>query len=116
MTDRLPLAQHTKASLDQLYDDLDQARTHADPELHGRLTAAIAALGKSETELAGLRADATRVRALADRWVKAGPPPLGVLLARWWDARLAELREAIRPTADESARTTLKNQPKGQQS
>lgn len=51
MTDRIPLAQHTKASLDQLYDDLDQARTLADPELHARLTAAITALGKSETEL-----------------------------------------------------------------
>ena len=111
MTDRLPLAQHTKAILDQLYADLDQARTLADPELHGRLTAAINALGKSETELATLRASVTRVRDLADRWVKAGPPPLGVPLARWWDARLAELCGAIRPAADESERTTPDNPP-----
>jgi hypothetical protein len=73
VSDRIPLAQHTKASLDQLYDDLDQARTHADPELHGRLTAAIAALGKSETELAGRRAANSRVRALAAR-IRQGAP------------------------------------------
>lgn len=73
MTDRLPLAQHTKASLDQLYDDLDQARTYADPELHGRLTAAINALGKSETELKTSRAANTRVRNLAAR-IRQGAP------------------------------------------
>lgn len=103
MTDRIPLAQHTKASLDQLYDNLDQARILADPELHGRLTAAINALGKSETELANLRADVTRIRALVGRWVKAGPPPLGVPIARWWDTRLAELHGAIHAPAEEAA-------------
>ncbi|MEU4170993.1 hypothetical protein AB0F46_29450 [Streptomyces sp. NPDC026665] len=40
-------------------------------------------------------ADVQRVIDLYDRWVKAGPPPLGASMARWWDARLAELREAI---------------------
>ena len=44
--------------------------------------------------------DLDRVRELADRWVKAGPPPLGTPTARWWDRRLAELHAAIRPTAD----------------
>jgi len=27
--------------------------------------------------------------------VKAGPPPLGASMARWWDERLAELRAAL---------------------
>lgn len=44
----------------------------------------------------------TRVTALYEQWVKAGPPPLGVLLARWWDARLVELHTAILPPADTS--------------
>lgn len=44
--------------------------------------------------------DVTRVIGLYERWVKAGPPPLGTSLARWWDARLVELHDAIRPPAD----------------
>lgn len=36
-----------------------------------------------------------RVRALEASWVKAGPPPLGVSVSRWWDARLIELRTAL---------------------
>ncbi|MDX3835626.1 hypothetical protein [Streptomyces europaeiscabiei] len=44
----------------------------------------------AETELAG-------VRTLRDRWVKAGPPPLGTPTSRWWDRRLAELGAALRP-------------------
>lgn len=39
--------------------------------------------------------DVSRVIALYEQWVKAGPPPLGVSLARWWDKRLVELRNAI---------------------
>ncbi|WP_328425977.1 hypothetical protein [Streptomyces sp. NBC_00443] len=42
-------------------------------------------------------ADIQRVTALYERWVKAGPPPLGTSLTRWWDERLVELREAILP-------------------
>ena len=43
------------------------------------------------------QAEATiaRVHALHQQWVKAGPPPLGVSLSRWWDARLVELHHAI---------------------
>ena len=37
----------------------------------------------------------TRVQDLADRWAKAGPPPLGTSLARWWDKRLVELNTAL---------------------
>jgi hypothetical protein len=43
------------------------------------------------------------VSALYERWVKAGPPPLGVSMARWWDARLVELHNAIHPAADQTA-------------
>jgi hypothetical protein len=43
-----------------------------------------------------------RVRELTDRWVKAGPPPLGTPIARWWDRRLAELHAAVRPTTDQT--------------
>ncbi len=45
-------------------------------------------------------ADVQRVAALYERWVKAGPPPLGTLINRWWDARLVELRNAILPPTD----------------
>jgi hypothetical protein len=60
--------------------------------------------------------DEQPVIALYERWVKAGPPPLGVSLARWWDRRLVELRDAIvhrndANNADESARTTPENAP-----
>lgn len=55
-------------------------------------TRAIASLARSAD------ADVQRVIALYEQWVKAGAPPLGTSLARWWDARLIELHEAIRPT------------------
>lgn len=45
--------------------------------------------------------DEQSVLDLYERWVKAGPPPLGVSLARWWDHRLIELREAICLDAEE---------------
>lgn len=35
--------------------------------------------------------------ALYERWVKAGPPPLGTSVSRWWDQRLAELHAAVLP-------------------
>ncbi|MEU6222265.1 hypothetical protein [Streptomyces sp. NPDC047042] len=40
-------------------------------------------------------ADVQRVTALYEQWVKAGPPPLGVSVSRWWDRRLVELRTAV---------------------
>lgn len=46
--------------------------------------------------------DVSRVIALYEQWVKAGPPPLGVSLARWWDQRLIELHNAIQPPADQT--------------
>ena len=46
-----------------------------------------------------------RVTDLYERWVKAGPPPLGTPMARWWDRRLVELHEAIRPTRHDDGPT-----------
>lgn len=49
-----------------------------------------------ETERAEkAEATTTRVIALYDQWVNAGPPPLGTSMARWWDRRLVEIRGAI---------------------
>lgn len=47
-------------------------------------------------------ADVSRVISLYERWVKAGPPPLGVSLSRWWDKRLVELHNAILPPTDQA--------------
>ena len=44
--------------------------------------------------------DVSRAIDLYEQWVKAGPPPLGVLINRWWDARLVELHNAIVPPAE----------------
>lgn len=56
-----------------------------------KTTRVLAALHRSAEE------DVTRVIDLYERWVKAGPPPLGTSMARWWDTRLVELRDAILP-------------------
>lgn len=53
--------------------------------------------------------DTSPVTALYEQWVKAGPPPLGALLARWWDMRLAELHRALTSPAEQPARTTPNN-------
>ena len=45
--------------------------------------------------------DVARVTALYEQWVKAGPPPLGTLINRWWDRRLVELHDAIRPPKEQ---------------
>jgi len=79
----------------------------ADDLLHGEQPApAPAATQATELEttarvLSALHRSAegtvTRVIDLYEQWVKAGPPPLGAPLARWWDTRLAELHNAIQP-------------------
>ncbi|MDX3531178.1 hypothetical protein P1P75_33440 [Streptomyces sp. ID05-39B] len=43
----------------------------------------------------------TRVISLYEQWVKAGPPPLGTPISRWWDKRLVELHHAILPAVRE---------------
>ena len=109
MTDRIPLAQHTKASLDQLYEDL--GRAEAELRRYAEADSADAAAGSYALRAERVEARLARVTALCEQWVKAGPPPLGVSVARWWDARLVELHAAIRPPADESERTTPDNPP-----
>jgi septal ring factor EnvC (AmiA/AmiB activator) len=168
VTDRLPLAQHTKASLDALYAEIDRLaaeladyderteqqkqradeaeqhlrniaqggpraeavqaeigemirqthelrdqlrRAEAELQQHAENESADAAAGSYALRAECVEARLARVTALYEQWVKAGPPPLGVLLARWWDARLVELHAAIRPPADESTRTTPDNPP-----
>ncbi|MFH8792232.1 hypothetical protein [Streptomyces sp. NPDC017941] len=44
--------------------------------------------------------EVSRVVVLYEQWLKAGPPPLGTPVSRWWDARLAELHAAICPPAN----------------
>lgn len=56
--------------------------------------------------------DVTRVINLYENWVKAGPP-IGVSMTgyfEWWREHLAELHDAILPTA-EQPRTTANNSP-----
>ncbi|WP_406156926.1 hypothetical protein [Streptomyces canus] len=53
--------------------------------------------------------DTSPVIALYEQWVKAGPPPLGASMARWWDMRLAELHRALTGPAEQPARTTPNN-------
>jgi len=47
--------------------------------------------------------DLGRVTALYEQWLKAGPPPLGASMARWWDKRLTELHQAIHPPTSSSS-------------
>jgi hypothetical protein len=67
------------------------------PTVDRQTAAVLAALHRSA------EADVSRVIDLYERWVKAGPPPLGVILARWWDMRLAELHTAILNPAKEQS-------------
>jgi hypothetical protein len=67
------------------------------PTVDRQTAAVLAALHRSA------EADVSRVIDLYERWVKAGPPPLGASLARWWDMRLAELHNAILNPAKEQS-------------
>jgi hypothetical protein len=110
---RLGLAEKTLARIAELADEhpvgIDTALIHealdeparttpnnpaADAETTTRV---FAALHQSAEE------DVTRVINLYEQWVKAGPPPLGIPTSRWWDARMVELHDAIRPPADKTA-------------
>lgn len=73
--------------------------TRALDEPSGPAAAEGTELEKTARVLAGLHRSAeqnvSRVIALYERWVKAGPPPIGTSMSRWWDARLVELRAAL---------------------
>ncbi|MFJ5638683.1 hypothetical protein [Streptomyces sp. NPDC093223] len=97
------------AGLSVLREQLAEAFRQADYDLpiEQRQALADAALAfilpttRLTAELArGAEADVKRVIALYERWTQAGPPPLGASMARWWDQRLVELREAILPPAN----------------
>ncbi|MEV0441842.1 hypothetical protein AB0I84_06025 [Streptomyces spectabilis] len=60
--------------------------------------------------------DVTRVIALYEQWVKAGPPPLGTSMSRWWDARLAELHDALLPPTDQPKEQPCTNESSQQKS
>ncbi|WP_369043439.1 hypothetical protein [Streptomyces sp. Midd1] len=81
-------------ALFKIHADADLRETEGQTELaaYARELATLI----TSSELSAEETD-TRVTDLYERWVKAGPPPLGASLARWWDARLIELRNAIRP-------------------
>ncbi|KJK40245.1 hypothetical protein UK15_07805 [Streptomyces variegatus] len=79
----------------------DDYRAQADAVLavilpSARITATLARMSE---------ADVQRVIDLYERWVKAGPPPLGTSMSRWWDERLVELRAAIHPPETDDATT-----------
>ncbi|MEH0586196.1 hypothetical protein QA942_19750 [Streptomyces sp. B21-106] len=50
-------------------------------------------------DLSDAETTVAQVHALYEQWVKAGPPPLGTSMSRWWDRRLVELHKAIQPPA-----------------
>jgi hypothetical protein len=76
--------------------DTERARAVQRAEQAEAAARSYAALGHmSET-------DVQRVIDLYEQWVKAGPPPLGTSISRWWDARLVELHDAILPAAHET--------------
>ena len=89
MNDRHTINTLTSNDLDQLHAALDRAETE-NTELRDALTHCPEREPRQRAEAA-----IARVRALADQWVKAGPPPLGTSVSRWWDRRLIELNTAL---------------------
>lgn len=93
-----------------LYEHSNPGHRWADAHPHDRTAygddadAVLAVILPSTQITAGLArdSDATvkRVITLHEQWVKAGPPPLGGSIARWWDARLAELHNAVLPPTE----------------
>lgn len=76
-------------------DHLAPAPAATEATEHEKTTRVFAALHRSAEQ------DVSRVIALYERWVKAGPPPLGTSMSRWWDKRLVELHDAILEKASE---------------
>jgi hypothetical protein len=82
-------------------EDWERERQRADSAEEGARRALAQRQEMAEERYAwqqrGDRAEAAlaRVGDLQERWLKAGPPPLGVSMSRWWDARLIELQAAL---------------------
>lgn len=102
MTGRIPLDHLTSDALDALYEQLEAAE---ETESQRQLATAREALASATTRAARAEATAVRIRALYEQWVKAGPPPLGTSMSRWWDRRLVELHKAIQPPAHNADHT-----------
>lgn len=101
MTDRKSLDDTTSNDLDQLYDELAQLReAHAEEKTTSARRKRL--LDQRRPELERAEAANERVRALTDQWIKAGPPPLGTSVSRWWDRRLAELNTALDEPKDQT--------------
>lgn len=96
MNDRHTIDTINSDQLDALYDSLDGAETE-----NAELRDALAHCPEREPRQ---RAEAAveRVRALRTHWIKAGPPPLGTSVSRWWDARLVELNDALDDPKDQT--------------
>lgn len=117
LQNRLQLAHKARRAKEHQLDDIRRALCDIgfmqddDPYSHADLADVIRQNAPAATEatdgeatarvFAGLHRsaeqDVTRVIELYERWVKGGAPPLGVPIARWWDKRLVELHDAIRP-------------------
>ncbi|WP_405925455.1 hypothetical protein [Streptomyces sp. NBC_00035] len=72
-------------------------RVHGSRELDGREQELLAELVRAAREMF-LTEQAEIVQnivVLYRTWRRAGPPPLGTSMARWWDARLVEFGEAL---------------------
>ncbi|MBP5930170.1 hypothetical protein F3K39_19065 [Streptomyces sp. LBUM 1479] len=95
------LREQLAAPIDRILGDWpEHNRTDEHEAVRNELLEAVLAVIPAATRIAADRArnaeaEVQRVVDLYERWVKAGPPPLGASMARWWDARLVELREAV---------------------
>lgn len=104
-------------TVDQLRNLADRAATGLSADEQQRLRDGLDALHAERADawqkFATVAAQRDRLRlrmnALADRWVKAGPPPLGTPLARWWDKRLIELNAALDEPAPATPATGLRH-------
>ncbi|MGW1267561.1 hypothetical protein [Streptomyces sp. NPDC002491] len=72
----------------------------ADREVFGAMADAVLTVVLPTTRLLcelhrSAHEDLRRAVDLYERWCKAGPPPLGTSISRWWDVRLLELRHAV---------------------
>ncbi|MFD3574742.1 hypothetical protein [Streptomyces sp. NPDC058644] len=95
----------TDDDLDQLYARLDRARDATALHRQGLIATTELYAVIEATPEPGPAAPETektaRVIALYEQWVKAGPPPLGTPVSRWWDTRLAELATALNPAKEQ---------------
>lgn len=87
------LHRFTVAPRDPEAEQAAEQRAREMADQHEKTARVFAALPRSAEDTV------TRVITLYEQWVKAGAPPLGTSMSRWWNARLAELHDAIQPPA-----------------